>query len=1001
MNATRKNNSKKGRITGSALAIAMAFLVGQVRAGGGGAVPGDYGDAPDDQNARYASPFDTVIGEFPTLFATTNSRFSQPGGHVTDTTGVDRLGDLFSVEVGVLDASDPDVMHNLVDDDRDDGMVGGPCVTESPGVFPWPGLVAATLTFEVTIDATAPAGTRFLNVLHDRNRDGQWNSDPSTIPPNPLEWIVQDFEFPVTPGTSQNVTVLVNYPAGAAGWMRVALTRTPIIDSFVDDGSGWDGSGSFSHGEIEDYLPVIDLARAEDADWAAVWANQTATAAASAAASAADSAFEIEVAYEEAYEVSEDEEEEVSEEKLEEIIEFAEEAEDYAFKAAHDAARARELVYEIDQMCQVLEDVANDMEEECQSCECAECCATASAYATGTLVACAKAKGIARIHAKAAASAHAAALAVADATLVSLTEAEAAAEAFAEAKAEAEAAALAISIAFADADASASAAASASATASAGASAAASAAADAFAAACAGNAQALADADADTFASAFAAANASASASASAYAAADALAIAIAEVRANVEAKVNVKVATETFISSYSFAEVNAEAAAKAYASARATVKASLDVLATLEIHWDTLVNAGLELELTCDCPVITPGPCGEDCNAGNIIDDVLEGCGTEFFCDELKTAAKDLCENPNDPICGDGVCEPGETDCPEDCDTGPICGDGTCEPGEEAGGPFDCPEDCNSGCPGQGGDCFTADGTPGCDDVECCNAVCAVDPFCCDVSWDSICVNEAIELCQGTGPVCGDGVCEPGEELDCPDDCENPFICGDGTCFDGEDEFCPDDCNFPEPGEPLYDNYIDSVQWYEPDAVGDDLVIEVPGLGVALQYTFGVYGGEATGGEHGVTASLYDGHPCFGGTQIPGTQASWSVPDDGGLWTLYNTFESNPVPLPPQVFLQFDFDKPEAGPLYGDEAELGFTAPQVILEEEGTCYDYDFDFNPYGGFVVQVRGLIEGDGGDAGLGVTKVGMIQIGNGQSLNVPPRGPSGESQPPSGR
>lgn len=69
--------------------------------------------------------------------------------------------------------------------------------------------------------------------------------------------------------------------------------------------------------------------------------------------------------------------------------------------------------------------------------------------------------------------------------------------------------------------------------------------------------------------------------------------------------------------------------------------------------------------------------------------------------------------------------------------------------------------------CPGSGGDCCIDNGTPGCDDVDCCEAVCAIDPFCCDVSWDQICADEA-----GNNPlICGCGadiVCGPPDAGDC-----------------------------------------------------------------------------------------------------------------------------------------------------------------------------------------------------------------------------------------
>lgn len=60
--------------------------------------------------------------------------------------------------------------------------------------------------------------------------------------------------------------------------------------------------------------------------------------------------------------------------------------------------------------------------------------------------------------------------------------------------------------------------------------------------------------------------------------------------------------------------------------------------------------------------------------------------------------------------------------------------------------------------CPGSGS-CFSANGTPGCDDAACCQTVCGFDPFCCDTEWDSFCADEANETCVGGNtcfPSCG-----------------------------------------------------------------------------------------------------------------------------------------------------------------------------------------------------------------------------------------------------
>ncbi len=52
------------------------------------------------------------------------------------------------------------------------------------------------------------------------------------------------------------------------------------------------------------------------------------------------------------------------------------------------------------------------------------------------------------------------------------------------------------------------------------------------------------------------------------------------------------------------------------------------------------------------------------------------------------------------------------------------------------------------SSCGPDAGSCFSPHDA-GCDDVQCCATVCAADPFCCDASWDSLCVDTASALCS------------------------------------------------------------------------------------------------------------------------------------------------------------------------------------------------------------------------------------------------------------
>ena len=49
-------------------------------------------------------------------------------------------------------------------------------------------------------------------------------------------------------------------------------------------------------------------------------------------------------------------------------------------------------------------------------------------------------------------------------------------------------------------------------------------------------------------------------------------------------------------------------------------------------------------------------------------------------------------------------------------------------------------------------GGCFEANGTPGCDLLQCCNKVCFDDPYCCLTEWDQQCANIAQELCNTCG---------------------------------------------------------------------------------------------------------------------------------------------------------------------------------------------------------------------------------------------------------
>ena len=45
-------------------------------------------------------------------------------------------------------------------------------------------------------------------------------------------------------------------------------------------------------------------------------------------------------------------------------------------------------------------------------------------------------------------------------------------------------------------------------------------------------------------------------------------------------------------------------------------------------------------------------------------------------------------------------------------------------------------------------GNCVEAHGGLGCGNEACEASICSIDPFCCDVAWDGICVAEALDIC-------------------------------------------------------------------------------------------------------------------------------------------------------------------------------------------------------------------------------------------------------------
>lgn len=155
----------------------------------------------------------------------------------------------------------------------------------------------------------------------------------------------------------------------------------------------------------------------------------------------------------------------------------------------------------------------------------------------------------------------------------------------------------------------------------------------------------------------------------------------------------------------------------------------------------------------------------GAECSPSELAQ--LDGC-SNLPCDDFEGCLLSIpCIGGEPDQCGDGVCSSGEdcSNCAQDCGAC-SCGDGTCSPGECS----TCASDCPGGCA-----CGDVCSTGPAQDLSCgsCqDTVCSADSFCCQEEWDTLCIQEAEDLCGKDCPAfCGDGVCDPGEmQISCQD---------------------------------------------------------------------------------------------------------------------------------------------------------------------------------------------------------------------------------------
>ena len=155
------------------------------------------------------------------------------------------------------------------------------------------------------------------------------------------------------------------------------------------------------------------------------------------------------------------------------------------------------------------------------------------------------------------------------------------------------------------------------------------------------------------------------------------------------------------------------------------------------------------------------------------------------LFCPELacgNPAAGDCCFSHGTPFCKDADC------CQSVCAIDPFC----CETVWDVQCVTQVLQFCTSltcacGGGGAGAACFLVHAAPGCSSVSCCTAVCNSDAFCCGVTWDASCVAAADTFCA-QNPVCKNAV----------DSCLIPHAapgCADSSCCDKICSFNPMCC--------------------------------------------------------------------------------------------------------------------------------------------------------------------------------------------------------------
>lgn len=177
------------------------------------------------------------------------------------------------------------------------------------------------------------------------------------------------------------------------------------------------------------------------------------------------------------------------------------------------------------------------------------------------------------------------------------------------------------------------------------------------------------------------------------------------------------------------------------------------------------------------NCNSTSPPSCGNPTSGNCYIANGSPYCNNADCCIVVCAVDPFCCNNTWDSICASqaaqlcGNCgDAGAGNC-YIANGSPGCNNSSCCATVCAADPFCCNNTWDSLCASaaatscgncgdaNAGSCYEANGTPGCNNSSCCATICAADPFCCNTQWDSLCASAALNTCTPANNTCANAI--------------------------------------------------------------------------------------------------------------------------------------------------------------------------------------------------------------------------------------------------